>query len=75
MRERIRENAPERRNRASFGQVIDAKVELRNRKTGRVIWLAALSCERLTEDRDLLMEFISEVVIVSLERERGKSIF
>jgi len=75
LRDTIREGGSGRNNRSSLGQTIDAKAELRDSKTGRVIWLATLTCEPLTGDRKLLMRFISKVVVDSLAREGGKSPF
>lgn len=75
LRDTIREGNPSRRNRTSLGQTIDAKAELRDSKTGRVMWLATLSCQSLTGDRKLLMQFISKVIVDSLAREGGKTTF
>ncbi|MDE0779642.1 MAG: hypothetical protein OSB67_02710 [Alphaproteobacteria bacterium] len=75
LRDTIRESGSDRRNRSSLGRSVDARAELRDSQTGRVIWLATLSCQPLTGDRKLLMRFISKVVVDSLGREGGNSSF
>ncbi|MEP4379287.1 MAG: hypothetical protein ABJ215_15295 [Alphaproteobacteria bacterium] len=75
LRDTIRRDETGRGARAAAGQVIDAKVELRDRATGRVAWLATVSCRPLTSDRTLLMEFVSRVIVDNLAREGGKTSF
>ena len=75
LRNTIRGDETGRGSRSGVGQEIDAKVELRDRSTGRVAWLATVSCQPLTTDRRLLMEFVSKVIVDSLAREGGKSTF
>ncbi|MDA0784934.1 MAG: hypothetical protein O3B37_01475 [Proteobacteria bacterium] len=75
LRNTIRGDETGRGTRSTGGQEIDAKVELRDRATGRVAWLATVSCRPLTSDRTLLMEFVSKVIVDSLAREGGKSTF
>lgn len=75
LRDTIRGDSRGRGTRAGVGQEIDAKVELRDRATGRVAWLATVSCRPLTGDRALLMEFVSKVIVDSLAREGGKTTF
>ena len=47
-------------------QRIIVEAELRNKQTQRVIWLATVRCDPLTNDRNLLMRFVSEVFIQNL---------
>ena len=47
-------------------QRIIVEAELRNKQTQRVIWLATVRCNPLTNDRNLLMRFVSEVFIQNL---------
>lgn len=75
LRNTIRGDENGRGTRTDVGQKIDAKVELRDRATGRVAWLATISCRPLTGDRTLLMEFVSKVIVDSLAREGGKTSF
>lgn len=75
LRNTIRGDDAGRGTRSRVGQEIDAKVELRDRATGRVAWLATVSCQPLTSDRALLMEFVSKVIVDSLAREGGKTTF
>ncbi|MBO6784562.1 MAG: hypothetical protein JJ899_15005 [Alphaproteobacteria bacterium] len=76
LRDTIREGADvERRRRTSLGQQLDAKAELRDMETGRVVWLATLACSPRTGDRRVLSDFVSRVVIESLSRENGKIAF
>jgi len=75
LRDTIRGDETGRGTRTGIGQEIDAKVELRDRATGRVAWLATVSCRPLTGDRALLMEFVSKVIVDSLAREGGKTSF
>jgi len=75
LRDTIRGDANGRGIRTGVGQEIDAKVELRDRATGRVVWLGTVSCRPLTGDRVLLMEFVSKVIVDSLTREGGKTTF
>ncbi|MFB0921953.1 MAG: hypothetical protein QMB76_00565 [Alphaproteobacteria bacterium] len=75
LRDTIREGGSSRRGKSSLGAKLDAKAELRDQDTGRVIWLATLSCTPLTGDRSVLIEFVSKVVVDSLERDGGQSSF
>jgi hypothetical protein len=75
LRDTIRKSSSDRRNRTPLGRTVDARAELRDSQTGRVIWLATLSCQPLSGDRNLLMRFISKVVVDSLGRRGGKSSF
>lgn len=75
LRDTIRDSGSERRGRTSLGQKLDAKAELRDMKTGKVIWLATLSCTPLTGDRSLLARFVSRVIVDSLGGEGGKTTF
>ena len=75
LRDSIRGDENGRGARTGIGQEIDAKVELRDSATGRVAWLATISCRPLTGDRTLLMEFVSKVIVDSLAREGGKTTF
>lgn len=75
LRDTIRGDETGRGARTGLGQEIDAKAELRDRATGRVAWLATISCQPRTTDRTLLMEFVSKVIVDSLAREGGKSTF
>lgn len=75
LRDTIRESGPSRRNQTSLGQQLDVKAELRDTDTGRVIWLATLSCAPLTGDRKLLMRFVSNVIVDSMDRESGQTNF
>lgn len=75
LRDTIRGNKSVRGTRTGVDQEIDAKVELRDRATGRVAWLGTVSCRPLTGDRALLMEFVSKVIVDSLTREGGKTTF
>ncbi len=75
LRNTIRGDEKSRGTRSGVGQEINAKVELRDRATGRVAWLATVSCLPLTSDRTLVMEFVSKVIVDSLAREGGKTTF
>ena len=75
LRDSIRESGPDRRGRTALGQELDAKAELRDSETGKVIWLATLNCAPLTGDRNLLMRFISQVIVDSLGGPGGKTTF
>lgn len=75
LRDTIRGDTSGRGTSTGVGQEIDAKVELRDRATGRVAWLGTVSCRPLTGDRTLLMEFVSKVIVDSLAREGGKTTF
>lgn len=75
LRDTIRGDTTGRGTRTGVGQEIDAKVELRDRATGRVAWLATISCRPLTGDRTLLMEFVSKVIVDNMAREGGKTTF
>jgi hypothetical protein len=75
LRNTIRGDDKVRGTRSGVGQEIDAKVELRDSATGRVAWLATVSCQPLTSDRALLMEFVSKMIVDSLGREGGKTTF
>lgn len=65
----------DRNSRSSVDQKLDVKAELRDTKTGKVIWLATLSCTPLTGDRSLLARFVSRVIVDSLGRDGGKTTF
>ena len=73
LRDTIRSS--DRGSRTSVGQKLNVKAELRDTKTGKVIWLATLSCTPLTGDRTLLARFVSRVIVDSLGREGGKTTF
>jgi len=73
LRDTIRSS--DRGSRTSVGQKLNVKAELRYTKTGKVIWLATLSCTPLTGDRTLLARFVSRVIVDSLGREGGKTTF
>tara|TARA_R110002110_G_scaffold395138_2_gene609633 strand:- start:125746 stop:126378 length:633 start_codon:yes stop_codon:yes gene_type:complete len=75
LRDTIRGDTNGRGIRTGVDQEIDAKIELRDRATGRVAWLGTVSCRPLTGDRALLMEFVSKVIVDSLAREGGKTTF
>lgn len=65
----------DRRSRTSLGQELDVKAELRDTQTGKVIWLATVSCKPLTGDRNLLARFVSRVIVDSLGRDGGQITF
>ena len=73
LRDTIRSS--DRGSRTSVGQKLNVKAELRDTKTGKVIWLATLSCTPLTGDRTLLARFVSRVIVDSLGREGEKTTF
>lgn len=75
LRDSIRESGNDRRGRTALGQELDAKAELRDSDTGKVIWLATLNCTPLTGDRDLLMRFASRVIVTALGGDGGKTTF
>lgn len=50
---------------ASSQQVI-IEAELRNEETQRVIWMATVHCTPLTDDRNALMGFVSQVFVENL---------
>ena len=75
LRDTIRGDTTGRGTRTGVDQEIDAKVELRDRATGRVACLGTISCKPLTGDRALLMEFVSKIIVDSLTREGGKTTF
>lgn len=73
LRDSIRESGSDRRGRTALVQELDAKADLRDSKTGKVIWLATLNCMPLTGDRNLLMRFVSQVIVDSLGGPGGKT--
>ena len=75
LRDTIRGDTTGRGIRTGVDQEIDAKVELRDRASGRVAWLGTVSCRPLTGDRGLVMEFVSKVIVDRLAREGGKTTF
>ncbi len=75
LRDSIRESGSDRRGRTALGQELEAKAELRDSKTGKVIWLATLNCTPPTGDRSLLMRFVSQVIVDSLGGPGGKATF
>jgi hypothetical protein len=75
LRDSIRDNRAAREGRSDASPKIDAKAELRDRTTGRVVWLATLACRPLTGDRTLLMEFVSDRIVERLGAEGGQSTF
>lgn len=75
LRDTIRDNRAVRDGRSGVSPQIGAKAELRDRATGRVVWLATVSCRPLTGDRTLLMEFVSDKIVERLGAEGGKSTF
>lgn len=59
----------DRRGRGGSGQAsqqVLVEAELRNNETQRVIWLATVRCQPLTNDRNVLMKFVSEVFVENL---------
>ncbi len=65
-RELIRSDRRTRRDAITASQQILVEAELRNNLTQRVIWLATVRCTPVTNDRGLLMKFVSEVLIENL---------
>lgn len=65
-RELIRSDRRARRETSSASQEIVIEAELRNKETERVIWLATVRCRPLTNDRNELMKFVSEVFVENL---------
>lgn len=65
-RELIRSDRRSRRETSTASQEIVIEVELRNKETQRVIWLATVRCHPLTNDRNELMKFVSEVFVKNL---------
>jgi hypothetical protein len=64
-RELIR-NDRRRGDAISASQQIIVEAELRNKQTQRVLWLATVRCIPVTNDRNLLMKFVSHVFIENL---------
>ena len=65
-RELIRSDRHTRRDTTRASQQIVVEAELRNNETQRVIWLATVRCNPLTNDNKLLMKFVSEVFVENL---------
>lgn len=65
-RELIRSDRRTRRVTSTASQEILVEAELRNKETQRVIWLATVRCQPLTNDRNVLMKFVSEVFVENL---------
>ena len=65
-RELIRSDRRTRRDTSTASQEIIVEAELRNKETQRVIWLATVRCQPLTNDRNALMKFVSEVFVENL---------
>jgi hypothetical protein len=65
-RELIRSDRRTRRDAITASQQIIVEAELRNKQTQRVIWLATVRCDPVTNDRNLLMKFVSEVLVENL---------
>lgn len=65
-RELIRGDRRTRRGASTASQEIIIEAELRNKETQRVIWLATVRCQPLTNDRNVLMKFVSEIFIENL---------
>ncbi len=65
-RELIRSDRRTRRDAVNASQQILVEAELRNQQTQRVVWLATVRCNPLTNDRNLLMRFVSKVLIENL---------
>ncbi len=65
-RELIRSDRRARRNTGQASQQILIEAELRNKDTQRVVWLATVRCVPLTNDRNVLMKFVSEVFVENI---------
>ncbi len=65
-RELIRSDRRARRETSTASQEIVIEAELRNKETQRVIWLATVRCHPLTNDRNEVMKFVSEVFVENL---------
>ena len=65
-RELIRSGRRARRDATSASHQIIIEAELRNKATQRVLWLATVRCNPLTNDRNMLMRFVSEVFVENL---------
>lgn len=65
-RELIRSDRRTRRETSTASQEILVEAELRNKETQRIIWLATVRCQPLTNDRNALMTFVSEIIVENL---------
>ncbi len=66
-RDLIRSDRPTRRSDpGQASQEVLVEAELRNKETQRVVWLATVRCSPLTNDRNVLMKFVSEVFVENL---------
>jgi len=74
-RELIRSDRRARSDTTTASQDILVEAELRNKETQRIIWLATVRCQPLTNDRNALMTFVSEVFVENLGRAVKKKAF
>lgn len=65
-RELIRRDRAARDDRSPARQQILVEVELRNKSTQRVVWLATVRCDPLTNDQNLLMQFVSQAIVANI---------
>jgi hypothetical protein len=66
LRDTIRGDRRGRDGPSGASTKIDAKAELRDTQTGKVVWLVTVACRPLTADRRLLMEFVSTKIVERL---------
>jgi len=65
-RELIQSDRRSRRDVPTSSQEVIVEAELRNQETQRVIWMATIHCDPLTNDRNALMRFVSEIFVENL---------
>lgn len=65
-RDLIRSDRRARQGTLTASQQILVEAELRNQETQRVVWLATVRCNPVTNDRTLLMQFVSKVLVENL---------
>jgi hypothetical protein len=62
----IRSDRRGARDTSTASQQILVEAELRNNETQRVIWLATVRCNPLTNDSNSLMTFVSKIIVENL---------
>ena len=65
-RDLIRNDSRSRNDTTPASQQVLIEAELRNNETQRIVWLATVRCHPLTNDRNILMKFVSEVFVENL---------
>ena len=65
-RDLIRSDHRGQRDDTRTSQQVIVEAELRNRETQRVLWLATIRCDPLTNDQNVLMRFVAEIFVENL---------